>query len=40
MKGSDGLERHKTFKLITPHQETVTRESWYKNPEHTANSSQ
>tara|TARA_B110001452_G_scaffold266503_1_gene273559 strand:- start:6151 stop:9411 length:3261 start_codon:yes stop_codon:yes gene_type:complete len=22
MKGSDGIERHKTFKLITPHQET------------------
>ena len=22
MKGSDGVERHKTFKLITPHQET------------------
>lgn len=25
-KGSDGTERHKTFKIQTPHQETVFRE--------------
>ena len=25
-KGSDGTERHKTFKIQTPHQETVSAE--------------